>query len=244
MPLGRGDSVDFDAVYTELLEPAIREAHLDPLRVPGVTHVRAADPRRLRDRGRDDGETRTSSTSSACVTPCARLHRRLRRGRRMPPASCPTRSTTAAARRPCDRDRAAVVEALVAARDAQIERPVFQLLGDSPRPEIDRLKTDVFRERAAYSIATKERLAAARADGHGGGARAGARARACRGSRSRSARRPAALLPRDEGVGRHDPAGGDDARADPADAARCASSTASRSTAPAAHRTPSACCWT
>jgi tetratricopeptide (TPR) repeat protein len=42
---------------------------------------------------------------------------------------------------------------------------VFQLIGDLPRPEIDRLKTDVFREEAEYSAAAKERLAAARADG-------------------------------------------------------------------------------
>ena len=42
---------------------------------------------------------------------------------------------------------------------------MFQLIGDLPRPEIDRLKTDMFREQAAYSAAAKERLAAARGDG-------------------------------------------------------------------------------
>src|SRR5215211_4222564 len=42
-PDGRGGSVDFDAVYTDLLAPAIREAELEPLRadqdlVGGMIH--------------------------------------------------------------------------------------------------------------------------------------------------------------------------------------------------------------
>ena len=42
---------------------------------------------------------------------------------------------------------------------------MFQLIDELPTPQIDRLKTDVFRDQAAYSAEVKSRLAAARADG-------------------------------------------------------------------------------
>ena len=42
---------------------------------------------------------------------------------------------------------------------------MFQLLADLPRPEIDRLKTDTFREEAAYSTQAKQRLTAAQSNG-------------------------------------------------------------------------------
>jgi hypothetical protein len=42
---------------------------------------------------------------------------------------------------------------------------VFQLIGDLPRPDIDRLKTDVFRDRVAYSVSAKEELARPRLAG-------------------------------------------------------------------------------
>ena len=72
--------------------------------------------------------------------------------------------------RPADpaKDREALVEALRAAREAATtDSPVFQLIGDLPRPEIDRLKTDVFRDEAGYSAETKERLSEARSGGAG-----------------------------------------------------------------------------
>src|SRR6185436_3474143 len=64
-----------------------------------------------------------------------------------------------------DDDRAALVTALEAARAATTDSPVFQLITDLPQPQIDRLKTDVFREQAEYSASVKQRLATAR--GHG-----------------------------------------------------------------------------
>jgi hypothetical protein len=69
--------------------------------------------------------------------------------------------------RPADpeADGAALVRALHAAMESATDSPVFQLLTDLPRPEIDRLKTDVFREQAAYSAKVKQSLADARARG-------------------------------------------------------------------------------
>jgi tetratricopeptide (TPR) repeat protein len=69
--------------------------------------------------------------------------------------------------RPADAaaDRVTVAAALRAARAAATDSPVFQLIDDLPRPEIDRLKTDLFREQAAYSADVKASLAEARGAG-------------------------------------------------------------------------------
>ena len=64
-----------------------------------------------------------------------------------------------------DGDCQILVKALRAAREADTDSPVFQLIGDLPRPDIDRLKTDVFRDRVAYSVSAKEELARPRLAG-------------------------------------------------------------------------------
>jgi tetratricopeptide (TPR) repeat protein len=51
---------------------------------------------------------------------------------------------------------------LRAAQQAQTDSPLFQLLDGYPVPELDRLKTDVFREQVEYSSSMKRRLAEAR----------------------------------------------------------------------------------
>jgi len=62
-------------------------------------------------------------------------------------------------------DRDKLAEQLRAARREATDSPLFQLLDNLPRPDISRLKTDVFREQAEYSSALRERLAAARQQG-------------------------------------------------------------------------------
>jgi MAP3K TRAFs-binding domain len=64
-----------------------------------------------------------------------------------------------------EKDRPILVEALQATRAATTDSPVFQLIDDLPTPQIDRLKTDVFRDQAAYSVEVKKRMATARAEG-------------------------------------------------------------------------------
>ena len=61
-------------------------------------------------------------------------------------------------------DRASLVDRLKACmvRDL-VDSPLYQLIDGLQPPPIDRERTDVFRERAAYSADIKERLAAARA---------------------------------------------------------------------------------
>lgn len=64
-----------------------------------------------------------------------------------------------------DEDGAALVAALTAVRDAATDSPVYELVDDLPTPQIDGLKTDLFRNQAAYSVRVKNVLAAARAGG-------------------------------------------------------------------------------
>jgi len=61
--------------------------------------------------------------------------------------------------------RKALVERLDEARKAQTDSPIFQLVEGFPAPEVDRTKTDVFRDRVRYSTEMKDRLAAARSQG-------------------------------------------------------------------------------
>jgi hypothetical protein len=57
----------------------------------------------------------------------------------------------------------AIKDRLVEARNASTDSPIFQLVEGFP--DIQRLKTDVFRERVAYSSRIKQALAAARREG-------------------------------------------------------------------------------
>ena len=216
-PDGHGGSVDFDAVYEELLAPAIRDAELEPLRadqelVGGLIHKPMFERLILADYAVADLTTANANVfyelgvrhAVAALLDRARLRRRQarRRSTSRPIACCRTRSTATAARRTPTSDRdGAGRGAARGARAATTDSPVFQLIDDLPAPQIDRLKTDVFRDQAAYSA---ERQGAARGGARRGrrrGARGRARARAARGRRGRRAGRPAPLLPRRQGAG-------------------------------------------
>jgi hypothetical protein len=178
-PDGRGGSVDFDAVYEQLLAPAIRAARLEPLRadqelVGGIVHKPMFERLVLADYAIADLTTANANVyyelgvrhavrpfSTVLVSAdVARAPFDLALDRILPYA-------LDAAGRPAEPEqaRAALVAALDAARARTTDSPVFQLLDTLPPPQIDRLKTDAFRNAAAYSIACKERLAQARADG-------------------------------------------------------------------------------
>src|SRR5215207_2476906 len=59
--------------------------------------------------------------------------------------------------------RERITSRLKEARQAHADSPIFQLVEGFP--DVQRLKTDVFRERVAYSTRMKEHLAAARRQG-------------------------------------------------------------------------------
>ncbi|MGH2949585.1 MAG: TRAFs-binding domain-containing protein [Solirubrobacteraceae bacterium] len=180
-PDGLGGSVDFDAVYADLLAPAIRDARLDPLRadqelVGGLIHKPMYERLILADYAIADLTTANANVFYELgVRHAVRPYSTVLVSadvKRVPFDLAPDRVLPYAldgAGRPADAagDREALAKALEAARRTTTDSPVFQLIGDLPRPEIDRLKTDVFREAATYSAAAKERLAAARAEGAG-----------------------------------------------------------------------------
>jgi hypothetical protein len=178
-PNSNGCSVDFDAVYAEILAPAIREAGLDPLRADqelfgGLIHKPMYERLILADYVIADLTTTNANVFYELgVRHAVRPYSTVLVSadvKRIPFDLAPDRVlpyVLDGVGRPAasERDISAIVKALRVARNAQTDSPVFQLIGDLPRPEIDRLKTDTFREQAAYSAAAKERLAAARGEG-------------------------------------------------------------------------------
>ena len=178
-PDGRGGSVDFDAVYERLLAPAVREAELEPLRadqelVGGLIHKPMFERLLLADYAIADLTTANANVFYELgVRHAARPYSTVLIGAdvtRTPFDLAPDRVLPYGLDgqgRPADpeRDGASLVRALRGARATTTDSPVFQLIGDLPAPQIDRLKTDVFRDQAAYSAEVKQRLAAARNEG-------------------------------------------------------------------------------
>ena len=178
-PDGRGGAVDFDAVYSSLLAPAIREAGFEPLRadqelVGGLIHKPMFERLVLADYAIADLTTANANVFYELgVRHAVRPYSTVLVGadlQRMPFDLAPDRVlpySLDGQGKPADpaKDVSVLVAALRAARAAATDSPVFQLIDDMPTPEIDRLKTDVFREQAAYSAELKNRLTEARAVG-------------------------------------------------------------------------------
>lgn len=182
MPFGRksdatGASIDFDAVYQELIAPAIRDAHLEPLRADeevggGIVHKPMFERLILCEFAVADltfananvyyelgvrHAVRPYSTVMLFASG-TRLSFDVQLDRGLPYPLSPDGAPAEV-----EDTRKRLTERLVAARDASVDSPVFQLVEGFP--DIDRLKTDVFRERVEYSVRWKERLAEARGEG-------------------------------------------------------------------------------
>ena len=172
MPFGRksdatGTTIDFDAVYRDLIAPAIRAAGLEPIRADeevtgGIVHKPMFERLILCEYAVADltfananvfyelGVRHAVRPSSTVLVYAAgtRLPFDVELDRGVPyplgPAGGPT---------DLDAAREQLTERLVAARDASVDSPVFQLVEGFP--QIDRLKTDVFRDRGRYSARWK-----------------------------------------------------------------------------------------
>jgi MAP3K TRAFs-binding domain len=180
-PDGQGGSVDFDAVYEKLLAPAIRDAGLEPLRadqelVGGLIHKPMFERLILADYAVADLTTANANVFYELgVRHAARPYSTVVVSADVkkapfdvaPDRVLPYRLDAQGCPAEPEDDRAALATALDAARAATTDSPVFQLITDLPTPQIDRLKTDLFREQAAYSADVKERLADARGEGAG-----------------------------------------------------------------------------
>jgi len=183
MPFGQkpsagGGTIDFDAVYRDLIAPAIEGAGLEPLRADeemtgGVIYKAMFERLILCEFAVADLTTANANVFYELgirhsVRPASTVLLFAQGGTQLPFDVAPLRAipyhlgadgepADPAALMPVIRQR------LIHARQAEIESPIFQLVEDFP--DIQRLKTDVFRERVAYSNRIKERLAAARRTG-------------------------------------------------------------------------------
>lgn len=178
--LPSGQVVDFEAVYTTLVEPGVVAAGMEPLRAglgaagdmldePGaerlllcdyaVADLSGASARVLYPLGLRHGLRPASTVTLVCEAGPLPVT--------LPPPA-PIRYTPGA-------DAAASAEALCRALDA-LRRPragpppgasAYPLLAGHGVPDIARLKTDVFRERSDYASDARDALAVARRGGKG-----------------------------------------------------------------------------
>jgi hypothetical protein len=182
MPFGRksdatGASIDFNAVYEQVIAPAIRRAELEPIRADeemtgGIVHKPMFERLILCDYAVADLTFANANVFYELgVRHAVRPHSTVlifAAGTRLPFDVNLDRGmpySLAASGEPTDVEATArqLAERLVAARDASVDSPIFQLVDGFP--DIERLKTDVFRDQVRYSERWKQRLAQARREG-------------------------------------------------------------------------------
>lgn len=183
-PDGSGGSIDFDAVYHDLIAPAIREAGLDPLRADeemtgGIIHKPMFERLILCEYAVADLTTANANVFYElgirhAVRPWSTVLLFAEGGRLPfdvgPLRAMPYKLTPDGAPADAEAAKPLIVKRLKAARDAARDQPAT----DSPLyelvenyPDIDHTKTDVFRDRVRYSEEQKARLAEARKKGAG-----------------------------------------------------------------------------
>jgi tetratricopeptide (TPR) repeat protein len=183
MPFGKkpaiaGGLVDFDAVYRELIAPAVAEAGLEPLRADeeltgGVIHKPMFERLLLCEYAVADLTTANANVFYElgvrhAVRPWSTVLLFAEGSGRLPfdvglLRALPYQLDGGGRPAAVEADRAALAERLQAARRAETDSPLFQLLDGYP--EIDHTRTDVFRDRVGYSLRQKQRLAEARRQG-------------------------------------------------------------------------------
>jgi hypothetical protein len=184
MPFGKkpdvsGMLIDFDAVYQELIAPAIKQADLDPLRADeemtgGIIHKPMFERLMLCPYAVADLSTANANVFYELgVRHAARPFSTVLifgEGGRLPFDVTPLRALPyrlTPSGRPADTasTETALAVRLKEARENAADSPVFQLVDGIQPPDISHIKTDVFRERMQYSADVKERLATARMQG-------------------------------------------------------------------------------
>jgi hypothetical protein len=186
MPFGRkpdvsGTLVDFDAVYQDLIAPAIREAGLDPIRADeemtgGLIHKPMYERLIFCKFAVADLTTANANVFYElglrhAVRPWSTVLLFSKGGSQLPFDVAPLRAmpyTLTPEGRPADVDagKAALGKRLSEAREAAAKEPatdspLYQLVDGYPNG-IDHAKTDVFREQVQYSEEQKKKLAGAR----------------------------------------------------------------------------------
>ena len=184
MPFGTkpdpsGAMIDFDAVYADLIAPAIRDADLEPLRADeemagGIIHKAMFERLMLSEYAVADLTTANANVFYELgIRHAARPYTTIllfAEGWRLPFDVSPLRSLPYRLNESGKPANAAVTRPkltglLNAARGETTDSPVFTLISDVKPHEVDHSKTDTFRERVHYSQSLKERLAKARRQG-------------------------------------------------------------------------------
>ena len=188
MPFGKkadvsGTLIDFDAVYRDLIAPAIREAGLDPIRADeemtgGIIHKPMFERLIFCKFAVADLTTANANVFYELgvrhsVRPWSTVLLFSKGGSQLPFDVAPLRAmpyTLTPEGTPADLDatKEALAKRLAKAREAASaepskDSPVYELVENYP--DIDHTKTDVFRERVEYSVKQKKNLAAAREQG-------------------------------------------------------------------------------
>src|SRR5262245_18695949 len=187
MPFGRkpdaaGRLVDFDAVYRDLIAPAVREAGLDPLRADeemtgGIIHKPMYERLILCEYAVADLTTANANVFYElglrhAVRPWSTVLLFAEGGRLpfdvTPLRAMPYKLTAEGVPAEVETAKALLVARLKAAREAArdkppVDSPLYQLVEDYPA--VDHAKTDVFRDRVRYSAEQKAQLAEARKKG-------------------------------------------------------------------------------
>ena len=177
-PVAGGATINFDSVYQELISPAISEADLEPLRADeemtgGIIHKPMFERLILCEFAVADLTTANANVFYElgvrhAVRPWSTILLFAAGGTQLPFDVAPLRAIPyhiSADGKAADAAvvKTAIRDRLAEARNASTDSPIFQLVEGFP--DIQRLKTDVFRDRIVYSNRIKERLAAARREG-------------------------------------------------------------------------------
>ncbi|MFP3869161.1 MAG: hypothetical protein ACLFUU_13590 [Desulfobacteraceae bacterium] len=169
MPFGKksniaGGIIDFDAVYKELIAPAIEEAGLQPLRADeemtgGIIHKPMFERLIMCEYAVADLTTANANVFYElgvrhAVRPWSTVLLFGAGGSQLPFDVAPLRAlpynlTPEGTPAEVEADKEALVQRLLEAQNAATDSPLFQLIDGYP--QIDHTKTDVFRERVHYS---------------------------------------------------------------------------------------------
>ena len=185
MPFGKkpdasGMMIDFDAVYQDLIAPAVALADMDPLRADeemagGIIHKPLFERLIFCEYAIADLTTANASVFYElgvrhAVRPWSTILLFSKGGSQLPLDVAPLRAlpyVLGTDGRPVEIDstRSVIAARLHEARQSRTDSPIYQLIDNYPA--IDHTKTDVFREQVHYSSETKIRLATAREEGIG-----------------------------------------------------------------------------
>jgi tetratricopeptide (TPR) repeat protein len=177
-PAAAGATIDFDAVYRELIRPAVEAAELEPLRADeemtgGVIHKPMFERLILCDFAVADLTTANANVFYElgvrhAVRPWSTVLLFAQGGTQLPFDVAPLRAipyrlTPGGTPDSPETAQRLIGERLREARNESADSPFFQLVEGFP--DIQHLKTDVFRDRVRYAAEVKEQLATTRRQG-------------------------------------------------------------------------------